>query len=757
MPSGLPVGHLPLLPLLLLLILPPPPVVWARGLLPRLLPAGARVRAVDLNMTGGGGDGLLEHVDALVMVVRLPFDRRLPARFCSGMKLTCAGGVLSLPNALEGQRYHGWERAEEQRREAALAAVRMVSRSADGGMGRGGNRRYSRPTPHACEAAFVLRYDQEEAETHPLAALRSECTVTTRSGLAAAVWNASTASAIMRRAEVIRIIRADSIVDPAKAQAVADARRPLQHPPATESPADLLSAAMESYAKHAAVATSFLETASLAPFAGSPFPPPPCEGEAASSDACSQAKAVVLATASDLWSKVSALPDSNVTSAPSSIDVRPRPCVCVDPALENCLAYPSAQIGRLSSLTFEAADSQSVAVVSDDHRIFATPRGVSDGRLIVIYGAKYRQPAMRRSVWIDDSLIVGGGASAAADGSPTPVSSMIFKPGDRVSLRGFSLDGNRGVFNVVAVQPGERYGKTTGVRLVLGEVPPADASPGIMALTRFEANREGATASGCFGHLAGPATALRAITVYGTHNPGKRADELDDSDAASPLRTMEIRFHETFRASRFEVGELIRLQHFKTPGNNGVFRVASRPGRDMLEVRAVRDCGGTNLRACPSSAEALLAAVKHARDRDMQPRRDVGCPANCFHHGWSEAPHECTCDAGFLGPCCEHRAERVHHACPNNCSHHGICTTDLKHTAYGAVETKSCSCDSTWVGPDCGERSLPCPTRIPGRICSGHGRCEKVSVFFFFPFFSPGVVRGVLSVFSKNIFNSSTI
>ena len=545
--------------------------------------------------------------------------------------------------------------------------------------------------------------------------------MTTRSGIATAVWNASTASAIMRRAEVVRIIRSDRRVDRDAADA-ADARRPLQHPPATESPIDILSSDLELYAQHAA-APSFLErAASAAP----PFPPPACAGEAAGSDACSQAKSAVLATASALWSKVSTLPASNVTTVPASIDVNPRPCVCVDPALENCLAYPSTRIGRLSSLAFEAADSKTVAVVSDDHRIFATPRGISDGRLIVIYGAKYVQPSMQRSVWIDDSLIVGGGASAAVDGLPTPTAPVLFKQGERVSLRGFSLHGNRGVFNVVAVKPGERYGKTTGVRLVLGEVPPADASPGIMALTRFEANREGATASGCFGHLAGPASALRKITVYGTQHPGKRADDVDDSDMDSPMRTMQIRFHESFQASRFEVDELIRHQHFSTPGNNGVFRVASRPGRDMLEVRAVRDCGATNLRACPSSADALLAAVKHARDRDMQPRRDVGCPANCFHHGWSEAPHECTCDAGFLGPCCGHRVELIHHACPNNCSHHGMCVTSVEHTTQGDVETKSCSCDSTWVGLDCGERSLPCPTRIPGRICSGHGQCEKV-------------------------------
>ena len=41
---------------------------------PRLLPAGLRVRAIDLNMTRGGGSGGRrggEHLDALVMVEAL--------------------------------------------------------------------------------------------------------------------------------------------------------------------------------------------------------------------------------------------------------------------------------------------------------------------------------------------------------------------------------------------------------------------------------------------------------------------------------------------------------------------------------------------------------------------------------------------------------------------------------------------------------------------------------------------------------------
>eukprot|EP00946_MAST-07B_sp_MAST-7B-sp1_P000100 g100.t1 len=638
-------------------------------------------------MTRGGGSGGRrggEHLDALVMVVRLPFDRRLSDGFCRGMRLVCSDGMVSLPNALDAQTGSGHARYHQQQREAALAAVRLVP----GGEGIGdGSHPHPHPSPHVCEAAFVLRRDQG-AESHPLTVFNSKCAVTSpRGGIAWTVWNASTASAILREAEVVRILRSDRHTNMVGGfhTETSDAHRPLQLPLATEATVDTLSVAIESYAREAA-AESFLEVSSSVTTTANSIAsnmPEACV-KAARSDACSQAKAAIVATVSDLWSKVSGLSDSNVTSPSAPVSVKSRPCICVDPALENCLAYPISRIGRLSALTFEAADSKNVAIISDDHRIFATPRGSADGRLIVIFGQDYEDSSMQRSVWIDGSLIVGGDASATADAMPTPQTPMLFKPGERISLRGFSMNGNHGVFGIVAVKSGERYATATGIRLILEEVPPADASPGIIALTRFETNRDGATASGCFGHRAGPATALRTITVYGIQNPGRIRDEVDDALSERPLRTVQIRFHESFAANKFEVNELIRLQHFQTPGNNGVFRVTSRPGRNMLEV--------------PTGAKCCSAKL---------------CPLDCRNdegHGVCNVDTGiCECEASWTGASCTEPAM----PCPDACSGHGTCNK----------QKGECACAGEWRGIDCAIPYIPCNCSALDNS-TVHGTCD---------------------------------
>eukprot|EP00300_Choanocystis_sp_HF-7_P030217 c38998_g1_i1.p1 GENE.c38998_g1_i1~~c38998_g1_i1.p1 ORF type:complete len:886 (+),score=150.35 c38998_g1_i1:96-2660(+) len=82
--------------------------------------------------------------------------------------------------------------------------------------------------------------------------------------------------------------------------------------------------------------------------------------------------------------------------------------------------------------------------------------------------------------------------------------------------------------------------------------------------------------------------------------------------------------------------------------------------------------------------------------------------------GFSGEAEACTCFVGTSGPDCSVVDADDASLCPNYCSGHGRCT--LGSWAY------SCTCELGWSGADCGTSVCPISR---GKVCSGHGICEK--------------------------------
>ena len=362
--------------------------------------------------------------------------------------------------------------------------------------------------------------------------------------------------------------------------------------------------------------------------------------------------------------------------------------------------------GNVLHLQQEISSGKAAAIVSSDNNLFATPN--APGEKIIVYGAQHQNVNLRQAVWIDASMFYGRSS---------------FKKGERVDLRGFQQTGNKGIFEIGQVTPntldnsaGSSTAGIVGILYQLQDIPPSSAEPGQLRHLQYEANRQGGIVTGCFGKTVGPATAKDPIIVYGS--------------SAASTNTHRLRFSPTFAVSAYEIGELIRLQHFKVVGNTGVFRIRSVQ-QNSLEMNEIKSCAATNL-LCTGTIDNLIKESKQARKRDMMVRHVLQCPSHCFGHGridnlkmapLAENESKCTCDVGFNpGSCCETRlpintkaALDIH--CPSSlstqiCSGHGTCN------GISGV----CACDNSWMSIDCAVPVLPCPN-----LCSSHGVCETAS------------------------------
>ena len=408
--------------------------------------------------------------------------------------------------------------------------------------------------------------------------------------------------------------------------------------------------------------------------------------------------------ASVLWHRVRGLFSSNVSVGASAPIESQRPCVCIDPALSDCLSFPNHVKGDPKLLEAEDASGSHSAILSSDHNMFATPN--EPGERIIVYGALHQNTKLRTSIWVGNTLFYGR---------------SMFKKGERIDLRGFKKKGNHGIFQIVRTEENQKDDKgISGVVCELEAISPSSAEPGRVKQLQYEANRDGGMVTGCFGKRAGPATKETPIIVYGSSSSGSNEKGLVLK--INEQRTYWIRFAPSFLVSAYDIGELIRLQHFRLSGNTGVFRVRSKPMHDVLEISEIQSCAATNL-LCTSSLDSLLRDTRRARDRDMLVRRVNRCPRDCYNHGRIEGK-ACSCDAGFNPTtCCETRLKRntlsqieeLH--CPSalatvSCSGHGICDES----------NGVCACDNSWKASDCSEPILPCPNK-----CSSHGVCQTAS------------------------------
>jgi hypothetical protein len=408
--------------------------------------------------------------------------------------------------------------------------------------------------------------------------------------------------------------------------------------------------------------------------------------------------------ANELWHRVEGLFHSNVSApvVPINAIESQRPCVCIDPALSNCISFPGYMKGQTKNLIFEIVSGNYAAIVSSDNNLFATPN--APGESLIVYGSNYQDIHLRQAIWIDSSIFYGRSS---------------FKVGERVDLRGFHNVENRGIFEIKQViqnvkDNSTKYksgttSTTNGVLIVLNNISPSSAEPGYVNHLQYEANKMGGIVTGCFGKTAGPATSGDPIIVYG------------GSRSSSGISKYLIRFSPIYMVSKYEVGELVRLQHFKLLGNNGVFRI-SAVQNNVLELAEIKSCAATNI-VCSGTIDHLIKVSKLARKRDMRIRDKYRCPKNCNKHGRME-DDGCSCDEGFdSNTCCKTRlpknsvsiTEDIH--CPTAipteiCSGHGECNTI----------TGVCGCDNSWMASDCNIPVLPCPN-----ACSSHGVCETSS------------------------------
>jgi tenascin len=84
------------------------------------------------------------------------------------------------------------------------------------------------------------------------------------------------------------------------------------------------------------------------------------------------------------------------------------------------------------------------------------------------------------------------------------------------------------------------------------------------------------------------------------------------------------------------------------------------------------------------------------------------CPGNCNGRGTC-AGGECLCDPHYTGRACE---ESV--ACASGCSNHGVCD-EL---------SRKCTCEAGWTGADCEHKACP-PGPLGEPPCHGRGRCVE--------------------------------
>ena len=405
--------------------------------------------------------------------------------------------------------------------------------------------------------------------------------------------------------------------------------------------------------------------------------------------------------ANELWHRVTGLFHSNVSAPKIPIDAieSQRPCVCVDPTLSDCISFPGHMKGDTTRLGLETVNGNYAAVVSSNNNLFATPN--APGEKIVVYGATNANTNLQHAIWIDGSIFYG---------------SASFETGERIDLRGFLNEGNKGIFEIKQIVPNVKNNESgvKGILIVLDNILPSSAEPGYVKYLKYEANKNGGVVTGCFGQTVGPATANDPIVIYGGNSNHQYL----------------IRFSPVYTVSKYEVGELIRLQHFQSRGNQGVFRILAVQ-QHVLEITNIKNCAATNL-MCDNTIDTLIKESKKARKIDMRIKRPFHCPLNCYGHGRMEAmenhqiedkQHQvCSCDEGFdPNNCCKTRLNQtiavndIH--CPTAmptevCSGHGLCN------GISGV----CGCENSWMSSDCSVPVLPCPN-----ACSAHGVCETSS------------------------------
>ena len=387
-----------------------------------------------------------------------------------------------------------------------------------------------------------------------------------------------------------------------------------------------------------------------------------------------------------MWSKLSGIGSSGANlSDRGSVNFPRAPLACPNHAMKNILPFPNFPPGNISLLRSETSIGSSASIIGSTLSNFAFASKTSDYIQI--------DTVDKAEAVLDDQELKQ--LTAVIKMSPS-LHALQFAPGDFVALQGFRHESNKGVFQVL---------KTVGDNsFEIGNVDLGSYRAGKVDNLQYESNAWSGHIIGCYTSGVSSTITGHTITIY-----GKGAGDQKYWVHYDPLQSTG-----GIDKPHFEIGEMVRLDGFGLPGNNGVFRVTGIPASGIIRLGNVARCSSNLNCFAPNRNASPMPTRIETNHFFADPLAHNRCPARCNGHGRCNydtngtGQYYCRCDSSWIGDDCSLPAL----ACPLNCSNHGTCDT----------ETGRCHCEIAWSGLSCSESIQPCPNG-----CSGHGVCRHES------------------------------